>query len=181
MNAPVPYCLKQPDAIRKEESTISPLFLVKRTISDLDLSISKPPFKRQKRKCVCFAEAANRLHNIEATEANDCWLQDEDYNTIHRDTRDTLKEIIMLRGRVSLMNEDRFCARGLEGSIAKILGNNNYHMSSKFQSVLLRKQASDVKKYGFVDPVSLSHISILHSKHDRLRASRLAQFDAKLS
>lgn len=180
MNSLTPYHVKQ-EAISKGESTVTPLQGVKRTISYLEYpSPERLPLKRRK-KSVGFAEAANRVYKIETNEAEQCWLQDEDYDEIKQDTRETLKEIISLGGRVSMMDEDRFCTRGLEGSIAKIFGNNNYHMSSKFQTVLLRKQANDVKKYGFVDPVSLSHISARHSKHDRTRAARLALLDAKSS
>ena len=126
-------------------------------------------------------ESANRIHPIETTEAQDCWLQDEDYDEIRRSMKATLREIVLLRGRVSLLNEDKHCARGLEGSIARLFGNENYHMSNKFQTVLLRRQANDRKKYGCVDSSALGHISARHSKHDRTRAARLAQFDAKCS
>ncbi|GKY91654.1 hypothetical protein MPSEU_000137300 [Mayamaea pseudoterrestris] len=184
MNALIPFASKASAIGRKEESTVSPRACIKRTLSELGQPCPKQQLNKrpkQQGKGVCIAEFANRYHDIESNDAEDCWLQDEDYDAIRRDTRATLKEIIVLRGKVSMMDEDRFCARGLEGSIAKIFGNNNYHMSNKFQSVLLRKQASDMKKFGAVDSVSLSHISARHSKHDRTRAAHLAQFDAKLS
>jgi hypothetical protein len=161
---------------------------MKRAISNEtidELCLPPLPSKRHRtsahvKKSVRFATNSITVHLIQATEADDCWLKESDYNDIRRDNTETVEQVLKLRGRVSGLNQDRFCVRGLECVLAKLFGNNNYRMTEKFRAVLLQQQAQDLKLHGGVDQGSLSSVSQRHSKHDRTRASRLGQLDAKL-
>jgi hypothetical protein len=171
----------EPKVIKEDSCAASP-YKVKRIRNDhVEIPVFMPYKRQRKNKSVSFAESCTTVHTIGISDTDDCWLQESDYDEIKRENTETVEQIIKCQGRVSSIDHDKFCVRGLEGAIAKLIGNNNYHMTGKFRTVLLRKQESDVEKFGFIDSNSLSSMSQRHSQHDCSRAARLAQFDAKIS
>jgi hypothetical protein len=143
-----------------------------------------PPTKKtrtQQKKAVRFTED-KIIRVLKATEddsfPNRRWYQEQDYKRIKQENRDTLMAISKANGKITTIDPDEHCARGLELQISVLvlqlpLGNRQRKV---VQSVLSMQQIQ--RKMKTQDAIALREMSLIISKQDKLKAWKTAAVDA---
>mmetsp|Transcript_16082 Transcript_16082/g.35338 ORF Transcript_16082/g.35338 Transcript_16082/m.35338 type:complete len:179 (+) Transcript_16082:165-701(+) len=136
--------------------------------------------QQPKRRGVTFDEASNEVHHrsYDETDLKNCWISDEEYQSIRSDTKQTILEIKKVRGKMSLLNVKLFCIRGLERLIASLMSRSDRASQKEaVRSVLTEQQAQ--KKVGTKDPFAMSSIYSNLSTAAQKKARHLANIDAR--
>lgn len=132
-------------------------------------------------KAVRFAKE-KRVHAMRETDDDDfpncCWYQEQDYERIKQDNRETLVALSKANGKIATIDATEHCIRGLEVHINVLLlqipfGN---HQRKVVQSVLSLQQTQ--RKMQSHDAVALREMSLIISKQDKLKAWKVATIDA---
>lgn len=148
-----------------------------------DLVTSTPPMKKRctvRQKSVRFA-TEKRVHVLELKGDYDFpsrrWYQEDDYKRIKQENLDTLIAISHANGKVTTMDATEFCIRGLEQQINTLLLQMPLNRQKKVvQSVLCLQQVQ--RNMQAQDEKAIREMSRIISKHDKLKAWKIATMDA---
>jgi hypothetical protein len=145
---------------------------------------SAPLRKRRKfshKKNVRFEESENEIfylqYDHDEQDLKKSWIQQDEYQGIRNENRDTLLELKRVRGRVSQLNVDDFCIRGLEEQISIYLLRGERHRQRKFARRIVQFQ-NEQRRLGYTDASALSAMCAVLAQPALRKATNLANMDA---
>jgi hypothetical protein len=141
-----------------------------------------PLRKRRKllhKKTVRFEESKNETFHLHHNEQDlkQSWIQQDEYQCIRNENRDTLVELKRVRGRVSQLNVDHFCIRGLEEQISIYLLRGERHRQRKFARRIVQQQ-HEQRRLGYTNACALSALCTVLAQPALRKAVNLANMDA---
>jgi hypothetical protein len=146
---------------------------------------SAPLRKRRKlssrKKSVRFEESKNetfhRHYDHDEQDLKKSWIQQDEYQVIRNENRDTLLELKRVRGRVSQLNVDDFCIRGLEEQISIYLLRGERYRQRKIARRIVQAQ-NEQRLLGYTDAGALSAMCTVLAQPALRKATNLANMDA---
>jgi hypothetical protein len=152
--------------------------------STLSSDVPSGPFRKRRKllhkKKVRFEESKNetfhRPHHDEQ-DLRQSWIQQDEYQGIRNENRETLLELKRVRGRVSQLNVDHFCIRGLEEQISIYLLRGERHRQRMIARRIVQEQ-HEQRRLGYTDASALSAMCTVLAQPALRKAANLANMDA---
>ena len=138
-----------------------------------------PPKKRLRTKKVRFDDTKNtvKYRHLIKEDLQNAWIQEDEYQAIREDNVQTILAVKAAKGKMSALDSQKFCIRGLEEQVSVFL----FKSERTRQRSLIRRivqEQNALKKMGCFDPNFLKGLSMTLSREARTKAVRLAFIDA---
>lgn len=149
----------------------------------LSSRVPSAPFRKRRKlshkKSVRFEESKNETFHRHHDEQDlkQSWIQQDEYQVIRNENRDTLLELKRVRGRVSQLNIDHFCIRGLEEQISIYLLRGERHRQRKIARRIVQEQ-HEQRRLGYTDTSAISAMCTVLARPALRKAANLANMDA---